>query len=202
VLEANGSVTPEARDQLLRSEVLIAERTRSRDIWQEVVTVPPYLRRALPAGQVAETLPVIAGLVTAAERRIVLASPFLDPGFAYIAPGLRRFVDGGGSLLIITRGLAQPDSHNAAVIRELRSGCVRGAPDVVSWEEEGLGLHLKTLLIDSKRAYVGSANFTWGGIGQHAELGLMIEGPSVRKIEELLDALAAELRARRHFEAR
>lgn len=201
-VELTGSIGPAARDQLLRAEVLVAERIGPRDVWHEVLTVPPYLRRALPEGQVSETLPTLVELVATAKRRIVLASPFLDSGFAHIAPLLRRFVHAGGSLLVITRELAKPHSHNATVIRDLRTSCVSGTLQVASWEEEGLGLHLKALVADSHRAYVGSANFTWGGIGQHAELGLRIEGPSVRNIEQLLEVLAGELRSRRHFEAR
>lgn len=197
-----GSVAARARDQLLCVEVLVAERLRPRDRWQEVLTVPPYLRTAFPEGKIAETLPVLADLVATANRRIILASPFLDSGFAQIAPLLRRFVDAGGALLVITRELTRPDSHNAAVVRALRSSCVRGAPEVASWEDDGLGLHLKALVADSTRAYVGSANLTWGGIGQQAELGLRIEGPSVSKIERLLEVLASELRSRRHLEAR
>jgi phosphatidylserine/phosphatidylglycerophosphate/cardiolipin synthase-like enzyme len=132
-----------------------------------------------------------------------MASPFLDIGFENLISAIVCFVGRGGSFLLITRELAPPGSHNSATVCELRRQCENDSHlEIVSWEEEGLGLHLKAAVADSAKAYVGSANFTSGGMGDHAELGLKLSGPSVREIEHLLDLLADELRERKRLQSR
>src|SRR5579883_2700250 len=44
-----------ARDQMLRLQTLVALRLGEANSWSTVVTVPPYLRASLPAGEIAET---------------------------------------------------------------------------------------------------------------------------------------------------
>jgi hypothetical protein len=203
VITADNRLQTTARDQLLRLEVLVISSKRNVDHWAPVMTVPAYLRAALPEGRLVETLPTMLQLVSSAQRRIVMASPFLDPGFERLIPTIGRFLELEGNFLLITRELLKPTSHNAKLVRRLRQQVGKDRNlDIVSWEEEGLGLHIKAAVSDSISAYVGSANFTWGGMDQHAELGVRLEGPSVVGIESILDTLAAELRGRRRLGAR
>lgn len=203
ILDEQDAITQHARDQLLRLEGIVSLEAGERDRWGPVMTVPAFLRRSLPEGRLSETLPALRQLVSSAGERLVMASPFLDSGFQNLIPAIVRFAGAGGEFLLITRELVDPASHNSEVVRELRNRCAGSRPpDVVSWEEEGLGLHMKAAVADSRRAYVGSANFTWGGMGSHAELGVLLEGPSVREIDRLLDVLADELRSRRRLQAR
>lgn len=203
VLDERGLLLDSARDQLVRTQTILAARSAGADRWDRVMTVPPYLRKSLDREGVPETADVLVRLVSEARRRIVMASPFLDKGFDRLVPALARFAAGRGSFVLLTRDLVDPDSRNARVVRDLRRRCGHGPElEVVSWEEEGLGLHMKAVVADSRRAYVGSANFTWGGMGQQAELGVLLEGPSVAGIERLLDFLAVELRNRKRLQAR
>lgn len=203
VITAERVLTPAARDVLIRLDTAVAMRSVDADRWAPVMTVPAYLRAALSEGDVLETLPVLRDLISSARRRVVIASPFLDPGFEHLAPGIERLIRSGGNFRLITRELLVPDSHNAQAVERLRRRCGdSGALDVVSWEEGGLGLHMKVVVADSRRAYVGSANFTWGGMGQHAEMGVRLDGPAVPVIELLLDTLADELKGRRRLRAR
>lgn len=203
IIDEHGRITNNARDQLIRLDTVLAVRELEGDRWTSVITVPAYLRTALKDGPVVETLPLIRNMVAFAERRIVLASPFLDEGFGELVKPLAGFLAGGGGVLLITRQLLDSGSRNAMAVGLLRSACgSQDGLDVVSWEEEGLGLHLKAVIADSRTAYVGSANLTWGGLGDHAELGVLLEGPSVAGIEKVLDGLALELRRRRRLRAR
>lgn len=202
ILSSDGTLGQSARDQLLRLEALVAVRSADRDCWGPVMTVPSYLRRSLPQGHIRETFPVLLDLVSNARRRLVMASPFLDRGFENLISAASLLTRRGGDFLLITRELTDPGSHNSAMTRLLRNRCDATRLEVVSWEEEGLGLHMKAAVADSHRAYVGSANFTWGGMGEHAELGVYLDGPTVGEIERLLDVLADELRARRRLQAR
>ncbi|MDP9437562.1 MAG: phospholipase D-like domain-containing protein [Actinomycetota bacterium] len=204
VLDADGQLTDTARDQLVRVQTLVAGRDSlaRADRWDGVMTVPPYLKDAVRAYGVRETVEVLRDLFSGASARIVMASPFLDKGFHELIPEVAGFVARGGEFLLLTRGILVSE-HNAGIVRELRRRCGNtGKLDVVSWEEEGLGLHMKALVADSSRAYVGSANFTWYGMTQQAELGTLLEGPSVIGLERLLDSLADVIRKRKRVRAR
>lgn len=203
IIDEGGRITRNARDQLIRLDTVLGLRELGSDRWTAVMTVPDYLRTALKDGPVVETLPTIRRMVASAQRRIILASPFLNQGFGELTANLARFLASGGELLVITRQLLDPESLNAQAVGRLRSACNdQDRLDIVSWEEEGLGLHLKAVIADSRTAYVGSANLTWGGFGDHAELGVLLEGPSVAGVERALDGLALELRRRRRLQAR
>lgn len=206
VLDGEGRLTDSARDQLLRLQVLVATRVSVKDTdhWNEVVTVPPYLKNALSSQEVRETSAVLRDLISKATTSIIMASPFLDKGFHGLMPEVSGFIDRGGKFLLITSNLLE-SRHNAEVASELRNGFANVSTDhleVVSWEEEGLGLHMKSLIADSSRAYVGSANFTWYGMGHQAELGVLLEGPQVAGLERLLYSLATVIKERKRLRAR
>jgi phosphatidylserine/phosphatidylglycerophosphate/cardiolipin synthase-like enzyme len=209
ILDANGNLLPGAHDRLIELRTLMALQGGPANRWAPVMTVPPFLRRALPEGSVLETLPVVRRLVTGARRRLLIASPFLDSSFAALVPAIARFVGNGGQCLLITRDLLEegPAGRNRGIVNRLRSavadaGSEVGRLEVVSWEEVGLGIHMKVLVADSGAAYVGSANLTWGGLGDHAEIGIYLEGSPVIEIERLIEAVAVTLRERRGWRAR
>lgn len=210
LLDDGGRLTGVARDQILRTQTLVAARASfaaaSADRWDGVMTVPPYLKNAVAPGEVRETAVVLRDLISKAEASIVMASPFLDKGFHALMPEIAGFMGRGGKFLLLTSSLLE-SAHNAGVVRELRDGFAGGDAgqdrlEVVSWEEEGLGLHTKALVADSVRAYVGSANFTWYGMGQQAELGVLLEGPRVAGLERLLRSLATVIKERKRLRAR
>lgn len=206
VLDERGRLTSRARDQLVRTEILVSVRTSAAtvDRWDAVMTVPPYLKNTVGPREVRETFTVLNDLISTATESIVMASPFLDKGFHALMPEITGFMERGGRFLLLTSNLLE-SRHNAGVVRELRDGFVGGDAErleVVSWEEEGLGLHTKALITDSVHAYVGSANFTWYGMGQQAELGVVLEGPRVAGLERLLRSLAAVVKERKRLRAR
>lgn len=199
ILDDRAELCPESREQLIRLQAIVATRTVDADRWTQVVTVPPYLRGAVPQGEVHETLRVLKSLIDGAQERVVVASPFLDGGFDALSSGIAGLVRQGGTVMLLTRDLREPDSYNSKVVNALREQCDYSRNlDVVSWEDGGLGLHMKAVVADSRRAYVGSANFTRGGLGHHAELGVLLEGSSVSGVERLLNTLAEEMRSRKY----
>jgi len=209
VLDMDGKQLAGARDRLIELRTLIAMQRGPANRWAPVMTVPPFLRQALPEGTVRETLTVFRRLVTGARHRLVIASPFLDSGFAALVPAIARLIGGGGHCLLVTRDLLDegPAGRNRQIVNRLRSAVAaeedrEGRLEIVSWEEGGLGIHMKVLVADSGAAYVGSANLTWGGLGDHAEIGVYLEGPPVAEIERLIEAVAVTLRERRGWRAR
>lgn len=94
-------------------------------------------------------------------------------------------------------------SANADAIALLRS-VADGKPGrlvVASWEESGLGVHLKVVLGhragDGPVAYIGSSNPTPGGTLGHAETGVLAHGKQVELLSRWLDVTVAEMERRR-----
>lgn len=174
-----------------------------RSRWDVTLTVPAFMRQSMPEGTVTETQPLLRQLVTSARSRLILASPFLDRGIQALIPLLSSFVDSGGRLLLITRDLRSSRSPNRKAVEALRAevGNSQGLT-VRSWEEKSLGIHLKALVADSRSAYVGSANFTWGGLTDHFEMGVHVTGEQVKELLAALDNLAAELERRTRLSSR
>ena len=198
VLSPNGTVARGALLALAQTEVLVRLRDEPVNEWSPVMTVPAYLRNRLGAGAVTETFPFWYSTLEGARTRAVMAVPYLDDGFDVLTPALGRLGRRGGSTLLLTRGLhARRSERNLSIVAALRSAMPERTLEVLSWEDGGLGLHAKALVVDSTIGYVGSANFTWAGMNAQAEIGVEVRGPSVGRLEELLNHLAAELRARR-----
>lgn len=199
ILDDDRNIRLEAEDQLIRLEAMVYTRAFDADRWQQVVTVPDYLRGALPYGVVDETLSRVVAIVKNAERDVIVASPYLDDGFNRLSGELSKLMGQDVRVEILTRNLREPTSTNSAVIRKLRDGCPASKDNlrVVSWDGYELGLHMKAVVVDSRVAYVGSANFTHGGFGRHAELGALLTGESVEKISNTLRTLMTEIKKRK-----
>lgn len=203
-LIADGRLLPEARDRALVLKGAVEALERPGSEWTPVMTVASFMRRAIPEGRVTETRRLLQRLVDSAESRIVLAAPFLDQGLRALLPGLQAFLERGGQVLLITRDLQSSNSPNRKAVELLRGAAApsRGELLVHSWEGKELGVHLKTLVVDSTAAYVGSANFTWGGLADHFEMGVHVTGVEVRSLELALEQLASELYSRSKLSSR
>ncbi|HEX3362955.1 MAG TPA: phospholipase D family protein [Solirubrobacterales bacterium] len=53
--------------------------------------------------------------------------------------------------------------------------------------------HMKVLTVDSRAAYVGSANSTIAGLTTNFELGTLVEGPGVAVIDSFLDRVVGSM---------
>ncbi|PLX88402.1 MAG: hypothetical protein C0618_04360 [Desulfuromonas sp.] len=54
-------------------------------------------------------------------------------------------------------------------------------------------IHAKTIIVDRKKAYLGSANLTGNGMNLSVEIGIVFEGVLVKKLAEWTDSLASHL---------
>jgi phosphatidylserine/phosphatidylglycerophosphate/cardiolipin synthase-like enzyme len=52
-------------------------------------------------------------------------------------------------------------------------------------------LHAKVIVADRKKAILGSANFSWGGMSSHYEIGVLLEGKDAWTLSELVDEIAS-----------
>jgi Phospholipase D Active site motif len=201
----SGAVIPAA--QLLA----VVEVQMSADRWQLALTVPPFVRPAFTRMVVdlpltlrpIETLPAIQTVAQNAQERLILAAPFLHPTFmAVFIPHVARIIAAGGTVLLLTRALStlseDQSRANVEALHKLRGGLANpGGLMVRSWEEVGLGLHLKAVVADELIAYIGSANLTPTGASAQAEAGVLLSGPGVKVLARWLEAVNDALGDRR-----
>ena len=57
---------------------------------------------------------------------------------------------------------------------------------------DGKTLHAKVIVADRKRAYVGSSNFTWGGMSKNYEVGVLVGEDESYVLSKLVDSLMLE----------
>lgn len=201
----SGAVVPAA--QILA----VVEAYMSADHWQLAVTVPAFVRsrftsmvdEMLPRVRPIETVPAMHGVADSAINRLVLAAPYLQPAFvSTFMRHVNRVINRGGTVVVLTQALSvisgQQSSANVEALRALRAGASNPEKLLVrSWEEEGLGVHLKAVVADEQRAYVGSANLTLSGTSSHAEVGVLLSGPSVKVLARWLEIVGSALTERR-----
>jgi phosphatidylserine/phosphatidylglycerophosphate/cardiolipin synthase-like enzyme len=212
-----GIVNPDTRalnsDALIPAAQLVAvvEVHMNADRWQLALTVPPFVRSAfsymvadLPSViRPIETLPAIQAVAQSARRRLILAAPYLHPTFmAIFVPHVARIAAAGGTVLLLTRALSalseEQSRANVEALQKLREGVPNREVLIVrSWEEVGLGLHLKAVVADEHMAYIGSANLTLTGASAQAEAGVLLSGSGVKVLARWLEAVNRALGERR-----
>ena len=209
VLSQDGALTPIAAIRLGQAQALAEALADGR--CELVLTVPAFLRDALhdlakknmADERPRETWSAIAEVASAARDRLVIAAPYLHPGFvAMLAPEVERIVRGGGEAIVLTRALSRTaparSLPNHESITLLRAAARRAGRRLIvhSWEEEGLGVHLKAVVADRRLAYLGSANLTPQGAHGQAEAGVLLRGRQVALLAGWLDHVALALEYR------
>ena len=166
-----------------------AEGRRSAEqggTWKPVVTGRDLDMRTFDR-LTAETL---IGLIIEARERIRLFSPFVDAaGVETLAFALAAATSRGVDVVFAFRRAA--DRTGVAALLSQRTA-EHGQPDllhVLPLDVVGPFPHLKLLIIDSHRAYIGSANVTYSGLTDNFEVGAVVQGRGVAVYETLFDRL-------------
>lgn len=163
-----------------------------------VISAPEDLsgRLAIQAGA-RLTLGVLVELAIGATDRLVLASPYLN-----VASLLRGGVVAQAINTAIVRGVRIEIASAGGNINELRAvllettGALGGRvrlfqPQVNLLDDRRLGSHAKFCIADTRKAYLGSANFTTPGLGEHLEMGVLLEGVAAGQVARFWDDLKA-----------
>lgn len=189
---------------------ILVETRRETDV-SLVFTVPAFLADAFdtftsmnPGVRAERTAAVVSAVAADARSSLMLAAPFLAAiAVDALMPSVCRVLDADGTVTVITRALSprspEPAKPNITVVESLRTAAA-GRPGrlrVSSWEEEGLGVHLKAVVADDAHAYLGSANFTGSGQLGHAEAGVRLPSRLALPLARWLGLLADALDARR-----
>ena len=157
------------------------------------VPLDPEVRRTIPA--LAATL---HRLITEAEKELVILNPFFEAsGFDRLEAALIEAARRGVTITIVSHRLSESSSLNRRVIGKLIRKAVSenliGHFKVYEYRTlEGrtsVTLHAKVLMADGRTAYVGSANLTEYGLMHNLEIGLLIEGPHLHQLQDILRAI-------------
>ena len=165
----------------------------------EVVLTPPgkpsQLGSALRSrgwleADLEHTEAILRHLAMQATERIVVVSPFLDAG-------------GMANLLALFR--ATKESVRRVLVTRCQDGIAPAPLQMVLPELTDLGVvvynywllrasgyesfHAKVALADSNMAYIGSANMTQASLYVSMELGVLLQGDSVKTVASTVDAI-------------
>lgn len=158
-----------------------------------------------------QLLSALASQIKNAEDSIVILSPFFEgTGFERLHSVLADAIERGVEVTIVTRYLRDRSSHNYEVLSEFieyvreERNLVKGVRlfDYTVWDEDvpapkrrqdgvnpAFTLHAKVMLFDETTAYIGSANVTDYGFDRYLELGVLLEGSSVKRYHDLCEHL-------------
>lgn len=145
-----------------------------------VITAPePHANALAYATRSRATLGVLVGLFVDAEHSVAIAAPYVQP----------EVFDGGVLGAAMTAALERKVLVELLTTKKnLGSARIRGLfskfgpflrlyyPDFPEFEMSELGSHAKFCVSDDTAAYVGSANLTRPGLGEHFELGVLVRG--------------------------
>lgn len=144
----------------------------------------------LPPGLTRTTGETMVQLVVEATATLRLATPFIDrPGLSFLRDPLAAATTRGVRLEIL---LPTRSSQADAAFDELETSIIRdGSIDhfqISRLRADAPWAHLKVLTSDAQAAYIGSANITRAALaGRNLELGVLVRGPGVQIVEQILD---------------
>lgn len=137
-------------------------------------------------------------MVRAAQRRVVVMTPFLDKRGAIWLQELLSYVAPDVERTLVLRGLEDPSRRDYPV----------GFGTIASWlETQGVRVfnysiprvddrrretfHAKVVLCDRDTAYLGSSNVTAASLDHSMEMGVVLQGSAATDVAEVIDAVLA-----------
>lgn len=154
-----------------------------------VITAPePYGAMLAHHTRCRMTLGVLVQMIAQAQKAIIIASPFLQPGQGIsgglLATTLQAALRRGVNVDIVSTGQGL-QMLNTQQLRQGAKGSLRlFQPQANVTQPQRLGSHAKFCVVDGEQGYVGSANFTGPGLSEHFEMGLLVRGEVARQIED------------------
>lgn len=154
---------------------------------QLVITASePYGAELASRTRCRMTLGVLTQLLAESKSKIVIAAPFLQPGYGVsggpLADALRAALKRGVDVDVVStaRGLRTLDV--ARLRRQVKGHLRLFRPQANLVDEQRLGSHAKFCIADGQKAYIGSANLTGPGLTGHLEMGVLVHGEVAQQI--------------------
>jgi phosphatidylserine/phosphatidylglycerophosphate/cardiolipin synthase-like enzyme len=148
-------------------------------------TGPEFVRKGIRGVE-----PVVEETISGATREIQIMSYVFTSSAVRILDLIEQVARRGINVCMIVNDLQSQD----AIIKSKLRAIAKDLPHVRIFNfqnPEKRQLHAKIVVVDRKKAIVGSANFSWGGMFGNYEVGLLVEGDSAWKLGEIVDSLSA-----------
>lgn len=169
--------------QQLRGAALVST-TGPTAMAQLCLTMPAWLHPEVFGSSVASTEVAMVNVILHASASLKLAFPFIDMTSRSVFRQLEYAWHRGCSVQILCRDIGnikamglQTDFVDA--LAESRAGAACRIPTSVG--DAKWTFHAKVLIADETSAYVGSANLTRASLIDQAEVGILINDPTVLK---------------------
>jgi phosphatidylserine/phosphatidylglycerophosphate/cardiolipin synthase-like enzyme len=137
------------------------------------------------------------GMVRAAQRRVVVMTPFFDSTGATWLQELLSYVSHGVERILILRSLEDSTRKDYpfgfdTISPWLKAQGVRVFNYSIPRMEGGREtFHAKAVLCDRSTAYLGSSNVTAASLEHSMEMGVVLEGCAAAGVAEVIDAVLA-----------
>ena len=144
-------------------------------------------------------------VVDSAEQTLTIASPYLEArGVGLLEEALVAALHRGVSIVLLAHDVADLSSMASGALRSLQSEARRqqGGLDVYTTVPEGVLLHLKIVVADSRKGLVGSANLTKKGLACNVEVGALVGEEEAGELREVVDRVIASGLAKHVFSTR
>ena len=137
--------------------------------------------------------PVIEEIIMEANQEIQLLVYVFTPKAIHLLKLLEHSLERGIDVTIVINSLSKQNETIKTELNLLKSKYDH-LKIINLFEAENHYLHAKLVVVDRKKAVVGSANFTWGGMYGNYEVGLLVEGEQVWKLAEIHTVIQRLLR--------
>ena len=178
---------------------------RDATVAQVVLTKPPrpsVLEQKLSAlgwrtTDLEPTEHAFHGMVQAAQRRVIVMTPFFDSTGAAWLQELLSYAPPGVERILILRSLEYNTRQDYpfgfdAISPWLKAQGIRvfnySIPRIHGGRET---FHAKAVLCDRRAAYLGSSNVTAASLEHSMEMGVVLEGRAAASVAEVIDAVLA-----------
>lgn len=135
-------------------------------------------------------------LVASASNRVTLVSPFWSPhGIAALSSSLAVAAERGALVRFVVDSGVSVESLRASLagVADLQGGMtLLNQLRVMRGTDLFTFIHAKLILIDGIKGYLGSANFTAGGLERNFELGVRLDATQAGALEQLLGVFEAK----------
>jgi phosphatidylserine/phosphatidylglycerophosphate/cardiolipin synthase-like enzyme len=168
--------------------------------WSYRETLPPATR-----DQFRDLDQFVRHLCSSATEQLFLVAPYLSvAGLESLRSSIAACAQKGAWIRFLTNNLEHNNGANRQALKALLEGdegaLIRNKLRILTATDKLPALvHAKIILVDHKRGYLGSANFSQSALDRNFELGVALPPNQVRSLESLLaffeaQGLIAELR--------
>jgi cardiolipin synthase len=149
-----------------------------------IATGPELIKRGIRGIE-----PILEEMINSAINEIQIMTYLLTPSSMHILELLEHAAEKGVKIILLVNNVKTQDECIVSRLR-LLSEKFHHVKVMNFRDPEGKQLHAKVIVVDRKRAIVGSANLSWGGMYLNYEIGLFVEGEPAWQLAAIVDLLS------------